>query len=723
MTKNRIKCGFVVFLAVLMLGSVLTSCVFGVEVIPGEPEWIEVSIGFLGEATLSGQVSSASLTTYYIPHNDARQTTSCTVQVEEGEEGNEFVEFAWSAVDSLTYMYSCTVRVQVGGAALSSDVPYPVTLSSSIRDELAPYLLESEFVAMNDAIQRKAEQVASGSSGEFDVASRVCAWVNSIMTYNTSFTDSIVPSDIVFATQQGVCDEYAHLSIAMLRSLGIPARYVAGYAYGGSGRSKSFGPHGWIEVYFPGTGWIPFDPTYGQYGYVDPSHIKFYHSTDEGFNVQRTEYNYPSTTARPTILWDENEPQITVTGQGPTFKPFDVTIERGNSSSIHFGEQVLVGAHFENVWNSAICQKAMIAYKTDFLRPSQNLRLEYGSEEERVCAFPGDVQTIEWVLGRGAPNYMFTVRAYAGQEEFEEASISIHDKPVRGTLSAVVDKSRYTEGELILATVSASKAQGVSAAGTVTVRELSTGIVKEEELASGEDTTFEFEIQAHESIAFYSEELFAFAKPELQVTSKSAAFDAKLHVPTQVISGRTFLVNVSVTSANSTSMLASVEFLGTQVSGSVSGSRLFIFNTSLHDSGTQTLKSIVRTPYGSLTLSRAIEVFDPPQLFVKFVQKAYLGESEPLVQNISTTSGELLSATLKTGWDDGAEYMDPLADITIPKEDNVCGVHSLSVSAFVRDATNRTAVHTESSSIMIECGFLQNIIRTITKFISSLFGR
>jgi len=64
--------------------------------------------------------------------------------------------------------------------------------------------------------------------------------------------------------------------LALLRAVGIPGRFISGIAYTESKEfPKNWGAHGWAEVYFPGTGWVPFDVTYGEYGYVDPTHISW----------------------------------------------------------------------------------------------------------------------------------------------------------------------------------------------------------------------------------------------------------------------------------------------------------------------------------------------------------------------------------------------------------------------------------------------------------------
>jgi transglutaminase-like putative cysteine protease len=73
----------------------------------------------------------------------------------------------------------------------------------------------------------------------------------------------------VFRSRQGVCQDFAHLEIGCLRSLGLPARYVSGYIVTDppAGQARQPGidaSHAWISAYVPGSGWLDFDPTQGR---------------------------------------------------------------------------------------------------------------------------------------------------------------------------------------------------------------------------------------------------------------------------------------------------------------------------------------------------------------------------------------------------------------------------------------------------------------------------
>ena len=88
-------------------------------------------------------------------------------------------------------------------------------------------------------------------------------------TYDPGFTTIRTPLSEVLANRRGVCQDFAHLAIACLRSLGLAARYVSGYleTLPSPGQEKLQGSdesQAWFSVFLPETGWMDFDPTNNQ---------------------------------------------------------------------------------------------------------------------------------------------------------------------------------------------------------------------------------------------------------------------------------------------------------------------------------------------------------------------------------------------------------------------------------------------------------------------------
>jgi transglutaminase-like putative cysteine protease len=110
----------------------------------------------------------------------------------------------------------------------------------------------------------------------FEVAQGLMERVHGLLSYRSSVTTVETRVDEVLRGRAGVCQDFAHLLIALARCLGLPARYVSGYivqrfqtqTQSGQSQSQSIGPsrgagasHAWAEVYTPTHGWRGFDPT------------------------------------------------------------------------------------------------------------------------------------------------------------------------------------------------------------------------------------------------------------------------------------------------------------------------------------------------------------------------------------------------------------------------------------------------------------------------------
>ena len=94
-------------------------------------------------------------------------------------------------------------------------------------------------------------------------AMRLSDTLNRRFQYAPGSTSVVSPIEHILETRRGVCQDYAHVMIAIARLWGLPARYVSGYLYEGEWEeeSLSFASHAWTECLLPGLGWVGFDPT------------------------------------------------------------------------------------------------------------------------------------------------------------------------------------------------------------------------------------------------------------------------------------------------------------------------------------------------------------------------------------------------------------------------------------------------------------------------------
>ncbi len=90
--------------------------------------------------------------------------------------------------------------------------------------------------------------------------------INRDFRFDTKATEVSTPVETFFEKRRGVCQDFSHLQIACMRSLGLPARYISGYlrTYPPKGRPRLIGAdasHAWCSAWSPGAGWVDFDPT------------------------------------------------------------------------------------------------------------------------------------------------------------------------------------------------------------------------------------------------------------------------------------------------------------------------------------------------------------------------------------------------------------------------------------------------------------------------------
>ncbi len=134
---------------------------------------------------------------------------------------------------------------------------------ASTRERTWQYLQESHWVSKHPDVWRQAVDLIYGKKAVYDQALAVMDWVHREFRYDPDVTTSSTHLEEAFHLRAGVCQDFTHVMLGLCRTVGIPARYASGYLYNGP-RDSLIGAqasHAWCEVYFPGLGWIGFDPT------------------------------------------------------------------------------------------------------------------------------------------------------------------------------------------------------------------------------------------------------------------------------------------------------------------------------------------------------------------------------------------------------------------------------------------------------------------------------
>jgi protein-glutamine gamma-glutamyltransferase len=121
-----------------------------------------------------------------------------------------------------------------------------------------------------DRYETLAREVTAGANNRYDQAEQVELWFRRQFTYTLSppaESEGMSLGEFLFDYRRGHCEYFSAAMGVMLRTLGIPARVVNGFAsgeynrFGGYYQIRQKDAHSWIEVYFPSQGWVPFDPT------------------------------------------------------------------------------------------------------------------------------------------------------------------------------------------------------------------------------------------------------------------------------------------------------------------------------------------------------------------------------------------------------------------------------------------------------------------------------
>lgn len=194
--------------------------------------------------------------------------------------------------DALTMTANSTVEVRALATPALDDTPAWEEVRDHLRRdrsrtglEAYQYAFESPYIPLLPAAMTYALASFPANRPWLEAVHDLTRRIYRDFTYDSRATSVGTPLSDVLRDRRGVCQDFAHLEIACLRSLGLAARYVSGYLITPPSPDEAplvdaLASHAWLSVYGPGHGWIDVDPTNGVF--PSDAHITVAYGRDYG---------------------------------------------------------------------------------------------------------------------------------------------------------------------------------------------------------------------------------------------------------------------------------------------------------------------------------------------------------------------------------------------------------------------------------------------------------
>src|SRR3989344_3982976 len=169
----------------------------------------------------------------FVPLTSNQQTVN-VLNTPSGRVEEDIIKYQWERDEIkkvLPLGYESIIQVKNYHPFINQKIPFPI---ESLPNELLPFIEPSETIdADNAEIIKLASTLAEGQDDLYMLTNTFGVWVTENIQYNlSSYTEKAsLPASWVLDNRRGVCDELTNLFIAMLRSVGIPARFVTGVAF------------------------------------------------------------------------------------------------------------------------------------------------------------------------------------------------------------------------------------------------------------------------------------------------------------------------------------------------------------------------------------------------------------------------------------------------------------------------------------------------------------
>jgi transglutaminase-like putative cysteine protease len=204
------------------------------------------------------------------PTLDGQRTLQAALAITPAVRPLRYVDYWGTTVDAFDIHVPHTELVVVATSTVETAPPRPVPdgaewsdlADPAVRDSFGELLAGSTYVPAELELAEIARSLRTGST-PVQAGLRAAAWTHETLRYERGATHVHTSSAEARAAGRGVCQDFAHVTLALLRAAGLPARYVSGYLHPGReaevGETTEGESHAWVE--FWAGDWVAVDPT------------------------------------------------------------------------------------------------------------------------------------------------------------------------------------------------------------------------------------------------------------------------------------------------------------------------------------------------------------------------------------------------------------------------------------------------------------------------------
>jgi len=283
MSKARI------FFVVLLIGMLLAISVVysGWSKTPSDDvEDLTVRISFKGYATLKEKASDYNIGWLAISTLNYPETTKNQEVLAAGasephvvkvdEYGNHYLELNFSdpVIGKNEYEVWAIIKRR-------KQTPEDIELGTAVIPSI--FTTNTTLIESNDIEIRGLANELITDPTSYESVGKVTSWVHNNIVYDPAYEDVSNSAKWTLDNKRGVCVEFSHLELALLRSKNIAARHVYGVAP--YNFPEGWQEHTWVEAFLGA--WVPMDPTWNKKGALDATHIKYAALPDQSFVEER----------------------------------------------------------------------------------------------------------------------------------------------------------------------------------------------------------------------------------------------------------------------------------------------------------------------------------------------------------------------------------------------------------------------------------------------------